>query len=373
MLSSLRRILSQTTSFNGGNSATINLLPFLYNQKNPSFSIGIRFSSSPPKHEEPSSSSSSFVINYLISSCGLTENQAITASRKLNFTTTTKPDSVLNLLENYGFTQPHISKTISKLPSLLLNNPQKTLQPKLDFFKSKGISGLDLAKFISGSPSILNRSLQDSIIRCCNTLENIVHRDKNKNVVTIIKWNSWLLMSNLGIKAMMVNIDILRDEGVPQPNIINFLIYQPRALTIRTGRLKEIVKEIKGLGIDPYKTTYLKAIQLFAGLSKSTMESRVNFYRRLGWSEEEIHRAFRSYPQCMMQSEKKITSVMDYLVNQMGCNPAEWPAIFSCSLKKRIIPRCSAYKILTSKGLVTDQIPLSSLMKIGDEPFWRSL
>ncbi|RZC78384.1 hypothetical protein C5167_003589 [Papaver somniferum] len=171
---------------------------------------------------------------------------------------------------------------------------------------------------------------------------------------------------------MMVNIELLRNQGVPQSNITKFLISQPRALTISTSKFKEIVEEIKDTGFNPYKTTYLLAIQVINGLSKSNRESRMDVYRRLGWSEEQILKAFRYHPLCMLTSEKKITSVMDYLVNQMGYSSsyiAQYPIIMCYSLEKRIIPRCSVYKILTSKGLVKKKIALSSLLPMPEKSF----
>ncbi|XP_026440285.1 uncharacterized protein LOC113339099 [Papaver somniferum] len=263
-------------------------------------------------------------------------------------------DLVITLLESYGFTKPFISKIITKYPPILSSDPHKTLIPNIDFFISKGLSGLELAKFIYSNPNLLKRNLQNHIIPPFNVLKNILKSDKN--VITTLKRQSREFLNNkLSIEKMMFNIELLRNQGVPQSNITKFLISQPRALTIITSKFKEIVEEIKDTGFDPYKTTYLLAIQVINGLSKSNRESRMDVYRRLGWSEEQIHNAFRYHPLCMLTSEKKITSVMDYLVNQMGYSSsyiAQYPIIMCYSLEKRIIPRCSVYKILTSKGLV---------------------
>ncbi|KAF6176808.1 hypothetical protein GIB67_020112, partial [Kingdonia uniflora] len=56
---------------------------------------------------------SSFVVSYLINNCGLSPQAAITASKKLNFKTTAKPDSNLQFFQDHGFTKPQISKLIS--------------------------------------------------------------------------------------------------------------------------------------------------------------------------------------------------------------------------------------------------------------------
>ncbi|RZC83875.1 hypothetical protein C5167_046660 [Papaver somniferum] len=168
-------------------------------------------------------------------------------------------DSVLDLLENYGFTKPYISKLITWYPKILKSNVQKTLKPKFDFFKSKGLSGTDLAEFfLSCSPIVLKTSLQGQIIPCCDTLKNIVQFDKN--VFVIIRCHSWLLTGNIYLQNLMVNIELLRDEGIPQSNFSNFLTNQPSSLTISTTKFEEIVHQIKGMGFDPSQTKFLNGL-----------------------------------------------------------------------------------------------------------------
>lgn len=135
------------------------------------------------------SSSSSIVMSYLINSGGLSENEAISVSKKIHFET--KPGSVISLLESYGFTKPYISKLITKRPSILESEPEISLKPKFDFFISKGLSGIDLAKFISSDPRILRECLTTQIIPVFDILKNIVHRDEN--VVTILRRHPWIL------------------------------------------------------------------------------------------------------------------------------------------------------------------------------------
>ncbi|XP_026418613.1 uncharacterized protein LOC113314050 [Papaver somniferum] len=364
MLSSLRR----TRNFNGVRSTPTNhFYCFLYTHHRSSSLSFLNFSSFPNYNN---SSSSSFVVNYLINSCGLSENQAIAASTKINFKTSTKPDSVLNLLENYGFTKQHISKTICQYPYVLSNDPQKTLKPKLDYFNSKGLSGLDLAKVVSSTTGILHRKLRSNIMVSFEILKNMVHSDKN--VVTIIKRHSWLLTGNLYRKNLVANIEHLRDEGVPQSNVATFLVDQPCVLTTRTGKFEETVQDIKGMGFDPSQGKFLTAIKALNNMSKLTWETKLSAYRKWGWSDEEIQNAFKKDPRCMTHSEKKIMLIMDYFVNQMGYNPsliAEYPLVLSLSLKNRIMPRCVVIQFLVSKGKIDKQISLRSLFGISEKSF----
>lgn len=53
----------------------------------------------------------SFTVSYLIESCGLSPETAISASKFVNFKSSKKPDSVILLLREYGFENAQISKS----------------------------------------------------------------------------------------------------------------------------------------------------------------------------------------------------------------------------------------------------------------------
>ncbi|OVA06458.1 Mitochodrial transcription termination factor-related [Macleaya cordata] len=306
-----------------------------------------------------------------MNSCGLSEDKAISASKKIHFETSCRPDSVLTFLENNGFTKPYISKLINKRPSVLLADPHKTLKPKFEFFSSMGLSDLDLAMVLSNDPTLLKRSLENQIIPSFALLKNIVHTDRN--VIAALKRSSWVLLQDPD-KKMVPNIELLRGQGVPESNITTLLITQPRALLINAGRFKKIVEEIKGMGFDPLKTAFVMAIHGLTSMSKSTWASKLDVYRRWGWSEDEIRTAFRKQPFCMMASEKKITAIMDFLVNQMGYSPsimAECPTVLMLSFEKRIFPRCSVIRILVSKGLIRKEYRITTVLTMVEESFLK--
>ncbi|XP_026427759.1 uncharacterized protein LOC113323641 [Papaver somniferum] len=316
-----------------------------------------------------SDSDSSFVVSYLIDSCGLSESEAITASKKLNFKTTSKPNSVVSLLKTYGFTESHISKLIPRYPSILSSNPHKTLKPKLDFFKSKGLYGFDLTNFISKEPLILARGFNNEIIPSFDILKSILHSDQN--VIKMIKRNYRILSSN-HVKRLMVNLELLRNQGVPEPHISIYLIRQPTAFSGDVAKFRKIVEKTKEMGFHPFNTMFLVAIQGLASMSEANWREKKDVYKRWGWSEDHIQTAFRKFPYCMTVSEKKIMAVMNFLVNEMGYNSlsiSTTPVVFCYSLKDRIIPRCSVIRILVSKGLIQEKNCINSLSTMVDKSF----
>jgi hypothetical protein len=84
----------------------------------------------------------SFTVSYLVNSCGVSPKSAILASKRMNFENTERPDSVLNFLKEKGFSHTQISKVVRAHPRFLLSDPEKTLLPKIEFFRSLGLRAL---------------------------------------------------------------------------------------------------------------------------------------------------------------------------------------------------------------------------------------
>ncbi|XP_034690101.1 transcription termination factor MTERF6, chloroplastic/mitochondrial-like isoform X2 [Vitis riparia] len=294
----------------------------------------------------------SFTVSYLMNSCGLSPESALSASRKVQFETPERADSVLALLRNYGCTNTHISKIVSRYPLLLTANPEKTLLPKLEFFRSVGFSGPDLASIVVSSPIILRRSLENHVIPSYNFLKSVVM--VNENIVRAFKKTFWISGQNVQ-NVIAPNIAILEEIGVPMSNMKFLVTCHPNVVSQNREKFSRSVKKVIEMGFNPLRLSFLKAIEVSCQLTESMLEHKMEVYRRWGLTDDEIMSMFRLDPLCMKSSEKKITSVMDFLVNKMGWEPAafaRYPTVFLCSLEKKIIPRCSVVKVLQMKGLV---------------------
>ncbi|RVW61793.1 hypothetical protein CK203_063333 [Vitis vinifera] len=268
----------------------------------------------------------SFTVSYLMNSCGLPPESALSASRKIQFETPERADSVLALLRNYGCTNTHISKIVSRYPLLLTANPEKTLLPKLEFFCSVGFSGSDLASIVVAGPQILKRSLENHVIPSYNFLKSVLM--VNENIVRALNKSYWLHVSQ------------------------------------NKEKFSRSVKMVIEMGFDPLRVPFVKAVQVIMEMGGSMWGHKMEVYRRWGLTDDEIMLMFRLDPLCMKSSEKKIMSVMDFLVNKMGWKPAaiaRYPTVFLRSLEKKIIPWCSVVKVLQMKGLVKKDLCLSFL------------
>lgn len=91
-------------------------------------------------------------------------------------------------------------------------------------------------------------------------------------------------------------------------------------------------------------------------MSTSKWESKVNSYKKWGWSEEEVLKAFKKSPQCMLVSkDNKLLECMDFFINRECVGSlrriVESPAILNFS-SKRVLPRCSVFRVSLSKRSV---------------------
>ena len=336
-----------------GKMFEISKTPMHFLQNNQLFMF--RSFSSPIQH--------SFTVSYLINSCELSLETALSASRKIQFETPERADSVLELLRNYGCTNTHISKIVRRCPRLLTADPEKTLFPKLEFFHSVGFSGPELASIVIANPQILKRSLENHVIPCYNFLKSVVM--VNENIVRALNKSYWLSGQSLE-NTVVPNIAILKEVGVPMSNISFLVTCHPTAVSQNNEKFSRSVKMVMEMRFDPMRVTFLKAVQVMVETSESKWEHKMDVYRQWGLTDEQIMSMFRLDPFCMQSSMKKVSSVMDFLVNKTDWEPAaiaRYPTVILRSLEKKIIPRCSVVKVLQMKGLVKKDLCLSFLCK----------
>ncbi|KAF2322025.1 hypothetical protein GH714_005790 [Hevea brasiliensis] len=264
----------------------------------------------------------SFIVSYLINSCGLTLKSAQSISKSICFETTERPDSVLRLLREHGFTNCHISKIVKSWPRVLLAQPEKTLLPKFEFLRSLGVSRSDMAIIVSRNPFLLARSIERYLIPRCEVLKSLLVSDEK--VVTALKRMGRTFLKN----SFSNNLAYLRGLGVPQ-SFISYLVTQcPSIMCQEVGKFAEGVKKVMKLGFDPSKVTFVEAVRVFYTMTHKTWEHKME-------------------PSAV----------------------ARVPIVLCCSLERRILPRCSVVRVLLLKGLIKGDIHFSSVLMPSEKRF----
>ncbi|KAJ0104777.1 hypothetical protein Patl1_19213 [Pistacia atlantica] len=323
-----------------------------------------------PLKTQKSEQEESLKVSYLINSCGLSLKSAVSASKFIQLKNSERADSVLRFLSDHGFTKTQISKVVRRYPRVISSDPEKTLSPKIEFFRSIGASRNDLVEIIARCPQLLSRSLKNHLIPNYNCLKNVVIHDKK--IVKVLKRMGRGLLLDLRSKNFGPNIALLKDIGVPQSRISFLVTNMPSAAHSEHSKFSKVVNEVKEMGFNPTQTVFVLAVGVISNLKKSVWESKFEVYRRWGWSDDETLAAFRRNPCCMRISEEKITRVMDFFVNKMGWlsrDISKMPQFFSYSLENSIAPRCLVIQVLLSKGLIKENICPSSYLCDGQSKF----
>lgn len=325
----------------------------------------------PPKSEQ----NRSFTVAYLVNSCGLSEEAAVLASQSVRFTTPNRANSVLALLKEQGFGKSEIPKVISSFPGLLVVEPAKSILPTIEFFLSKGFSRAEVVKLFSMKQNVLRQNLEKSIIPRFDFLKSVLLDDRR--VVTALKLGTKILFVNVeGLQRNVgPNIELLRQYGASEAVVSYFLSRYISELGRDGEVFRKKLNEIIEMGFDPSQLSFVHALAMMVSRSKSDLERRKELYRKWGWSDNELSLAFRKNPICMILSEKKISTTMDFLVNKMGFQAkdiAERASILYYSLEKRIIPRCSVAAVLKLMSLTKKDLSLYTLVIPSEKLFLKN-
>ncbi|ESQ31940.1 hypothetical protein EUTSA_v10004187mg [Eutrema salsugineum] len=243
----------------------------------------------------------SFTVSYLVDSLGLTTKLAESISVKASFEEKGNPDSVLKLLRSYGFTDLQISSIIATYPRFLIENPENTLRAKLHLLKLNGASSSELTEIVTKVPKILGGRGHFSTTGYFDYVKEVL-QDQGKS--------SKSPKGNQTNRAR--NVSVLRELGVPQRLLLNLLVSKAKPVCGKE-RFEGSVKKIVEMGFDPTSPKFVNALYVFYELSEKTLEQKVDAYKRLGFSVDEVWAIFKKWPYSLKYSEKKITQTFETL------------------------------------------------------------
>ncbi|CAI8585407.1 unnamed protein product [Vicia faba] len=213
------------------------LRSLLYSQT-PKFHLlrTIHLSFNPFSTATPDSSQQSFTLSYLTNTLGLSPQDALKASKRINFTTPLKPNSVITFFKTHGFSNPQIQSIILKSPKLLSSNPTNTILPKFQFLASKGASPSDIAATVSSDlrkavEEIKELGFHPSKYNFCVAL-------LAKRAISKSQWNA--------------KVDALKSWGCSEDVILSAFKKQPNFMLRSPDKLNAVMRFwVQELGWDP--------------------------------------------------------------------------------------------------------------------------
>ncbi|CAA7029824.1 unnamed protein product [Microthlaspi erraticum] len=349
-----------------------------------------------------------FTVSYLVDSFGFTTKLAESISKKVTFEDKRNPDSVLKLLKSHGFTDSQISDIVTVYPQLLIADAEKSLAPKLKSLQSRGgaTTTSELTEILTKAPKILGIKKDKALSVYYDFVKDVIEADKSLEYKKLCP--SSLPQGNTHENKIR-NILALRELGMPQKLLFSMLTSGSQ-LVCGKEKFAESLKKVVGMGFAPTSLKFVNALRLVYGFTDKTTEGKIEIYKRLGFSVEDVWTAFKKWPSILIYSEMKVTNSIEeflalgfsrdelstmvkrfpqcigyssesvkkkteFLVKKMNWPlkaVVSIPQVLGYSMEKRIVPRCSVIKALMSQGLLgngSELPPLSSVLTSSDEKF----
>ncbi|KAG5561015.1 hypothetical protein RHGRI_004140 [Rhododendron griersonianum] len=307
----------------------------------------------------------SFTIDDIITSCGLSDRFRVLCK------SSEKPNAVLKLLSDYGFSQTQVETMVSKYPRILSCSVEKILKPKIDFLRSVGLSETEFLGVVTTCPRLFTRSLKNHLVPIVEFL--ITSFGSRDNAVLVIKRYPFILVNSS--KRLVPNLSTLRNLGIPQSKISNMManVIGGRVIACtKPCRFSKVVSTAMEMGFDPLSLAFKNAVSAMLFCPGSTWEEKLVFYKTLGFSDEETLDIFRFNPSFISRSEEVIRGPVEFYVKKFHWSPSQLsrrPVVLTFSLEKRIIPRCLVVQVLLSRNKIQENVKLSTVLTYKENEF----
>lgn len=263
-----------------------------------------------------------------------------------------KCDSILTYLKDGGFSVAHLEKLVKKRPALLGSNLERTIKDKIKIFNDLGFSSNDIADIVSSDPGIFSRSPLKRLAPSVMVLKELL--GSTADVAEILKISGSFLRFNLE-KNMVPNIEYLKSCGISTEQILKFIHSFPRFILYSPESMKKFVERADEMGCIRQSKMYIYAIRSISSMSEESWKQKLELFRDLGFSEEQILLAFQKKPQVFAISSSKIQKAVKLLLDSEIYDMSfivRWPEVFICSVEKTLKPRLYVLEILQRKNLL---------------------
>ncbi|XP_017223482.1 uncharacterized protein LOC108199961 [Daucus carota subsp. sativus] len=299
-------------------------------------------------------------------------NQTYPVYRERGIESSSGADSFVKLFQQFGFSDTHITRILSKQPAILAYRPQKYLKPKLDFLISVTSCETDVVNIVTKNPFILTRSLDNHLRPLFDSLKSAA--GSNENAAAVIKCNPFML-SFCNSSSFVRNVQFLQTVGVPRNQILKMITKYGQSVGVKHDKFCKVVLKVKDMGFDLSSSYFREAVLCLSFLTESAWESRCEVYRSFGLSNHDIITMFKKQPAVMSFSEKRIWEMLDFFVHRLRWSPSRLsttPNVFLFGLEKRIIPRCSVLQALVSNKCDIKDIMLQTILKMDESRFLKT-
>ncbi|KAL8513999.1 hypothetical protein ACS0TY_013205 [Phlomoides rotata] len=232
---------------------------------------------------------------------------------------------------------------------------------------------------ISTSPRILSLSVENNIVPSLSVMKELF--GSYDEVVRLRKLSKWFLTSNIQ-KTLLPNIEFLKSCGIPMERIRIILVWHPSSFAVKPEVMTKCAEKAEQMGIYASSKNFIYAIWTLAEMSNKAWELKLQGFRNLGFSDNDIVTMFRKDPQTFSVSMEKVKKVTEVLLASgktketlLAAGKFDISSIVNCprlllsSIENRYIPRLQILGILETKSLIKQWPSLSTICRLSDNLF----
>ncbi|GAB2298259.1 hypothetical protein Dimus_032329 [Dionaea muscipula] len=280
-------------------------------------------------------------------------------------------NSTIDFLKEIGFDDSQVKMIVNSHPKLLRSNVEKTLIPKISVLQDFGICGSELISLIASTPSLLKNVSTKTLLAKLHFLKSILGSVENARNA-IVKKASWLLSASL-THTLQPNFELLKSYGIPDDRLQKLLLRNPKYLCSKPEWVQEtLVRVEQVLGIPRDSGMFIVGFLVILSVSKKNLKLKFEMFKRYAWSESDVLEMAKRYPQCLLISEAKLKTGMDFFVNKLGYEIgylAAHPSLLTYSMEEHILPRYAVMQVLQEKKLMKRNPSILSVMTVSESRF----
>eukprot|EP00249_Psilotum_nudum_P013181 c24199_g1_i1 orf=134-1660(+) len=287
----------------------------------------------------------------------------LTESKVLVTTTREQLTAVLTFLKMLAIRGDDAGKVLMRRPRIL-SQSFRNLERKLKFLEDTGIAKESLTKVVVACPLVI-----------CLTLETLQKRVSSfqavgiegKDIGKIIWKNSRIFTFDLDKRFAT-----LEGMGVDRSLLRRYLVMYPRALWPKREQHLQKMELLKQLGFPEGSKQIFRALFCLSSTDSRQIQARFEWLKEQGLSQDEVTQIVTMQPDILGRSNETLLAKADFLVNVLNRSIKEvvkFPAFFTYSLEKRIIPRFNIALETVKLGIVKADISLSCVLARSDKTF----
>ncbi|XP_059629859.1 uncharacterized protein LOC132272783 [Cornus florida] len=267
------------------------------------------------------------------------------------------------------------------MPKVLSANLERTIKPKFKLFRDLGFFSSDVVEIVSSDPKTLTSCIDNWLGPSILALKSVLDSNMD-DVSSVLKRSGWFSRSDLA-KTMTPNIEfIMKSCGLSSIQITQYVYKWPRLFMYKLTQIREHVKGVDKMGIVRKSKMFLSGIQAICSMSTENWELKLEVFKSLGFSEDDILSVFRRAPQLFALSERKIKATTQLLLGTVfrrgpyvSARPerkikaitqfllstgkfdisyvvVNHPELFGFSVANRLRPRLNVMEVLESRNLL---------------------